>query len=243
MCLLLLRLICGDPRQVVACAHEQRPRGGDPRLRGRARRPRSWLRRRGGRRAGRAHRGGNRQTDRRAARAVRRRPGLPGLLVWLRVLVQPRRECWLAGIGRWPGCRRWLTGPGPGVSGIPGAGRVPGVSGLHGSHAAARVPDGAAAGPAVFGRAAERDDDGHRARVHGPRRRGHGRSSRTTIIPAGRRSWSCSSGSPSRSSTSPTRGAPDRHFGSERCSRGSPTGRGGRLLLALRPGLSGLAGS
>ena len=28
---------CGDPQQAVACAHEQRPRGGDPRLRGRAR--------------------------------------------------------------------------------------------------------------------------------------------------------------------------------------------------------------
>jgi hypothetical protein len=31
--------VCGDPRHDVRCAHEQRPRGGDPRFRGRARRP------------------------------------------------------------------------------------------------------------------------------------------------------------------------------------------------------------
>src|ERR1017187_7730211 len=29
-------VICGDQQQAVACAHEQRSRGGDPRLRGRA---------------------------------------------------------------------------------------------------------------------------------------------------------------------------------------------------------------
>ena len=151
------RLICGDPRHAVRCAHEQRPRGGDPRLCGRARRSRPWLRRRGSRGTGRAHRGGNRQTDRRAARTVRDDEGS-----W--------SSCW-CGWRCWWGWRwrlargwrlarsggRWLAGTGgTGVSGLSGAGRVPGISGipgLHGSHAAARVPDGAA-GPAVFGRAA-----------------------------------------------------------------------------------------
>ena len=46
-------------------------------------------------------------------------------------------------------------------------------------------------------------------------------------------------GSPSRSSTSPARGVPDRGFRSEGCSRGSPTGRGGwSSWRRKRPGCS-----
>ena len=165
---LMCGVVCGArlwrPGHVVACAHEQRPRGGDPRFGGRARRPRSRLRRRGGRGAGRAHRGGDRQADRRAA-ARRSTTGLRAGCRDAQPGGRPVRRPAPPGAGAWP---RPATSRYQGYQGYLGPVLPPGY----------QLGPPPARPPQVGARNVATTD--HRARVHGPGRRGH----RDRVAPA-----------------------------------------------------------